>query len=54
MIKKLLESIILSAVQDDDGDIRYDGFNVNTGVANIQFAGSCDGCPSSSVSLRMV
>lgn len=52
MIKELLESRIRPAVQEDGGDIRYVGFNVDTGIVNVQLAGSCVGCPSSSVTLK--
>jgi len=52
MIKELLESRIRPAVQEDGGDIRYVGFNVDTGIVTVQLAGSCVGCPSSSVTLK--
>jgi Fe-S cluster biogenesis protein NfuA len=52
MIKELLESRIRPAVQEDGGDIRYVGFNVETGIVMVQLAGSCVGCPSSSVTLK--
>lgn len=52
MIKELLESRIRPAVQEDGGDIRYVEFNVDTGIVMVQLAGSCVGCPSSSVTLK--
>jgi Fe-S cluster biogenesis protein NfuA len=52
MIKELLESRIRPAVQEDGGDIRYVGFNEDTGIVLVQLAGSCVGCPSSSVTLK--
>jgi len=52
MIKELLESRIRPSVQEDGGDIFYKGFDVDTGVVSVQLAGSCVGCPSSSVTLR--
>jgi len=52
MIKELLETRIRPAVQEDGGDIRYSGFEVDTGVVTVQLAGSCVGCPSSSVTLK--
>mmetsp|Transcript_34356 Transcript_34356/g.50303 ORF Transcript_34356/g.50303 Transcript_34356/m.50303 type:complete len:297 (+) Transcript_34356:168-1058(+) len=52
MIKELLESRIRPAVQEDGGDIRYVGFAVETGIVSVQLAGSCVGCPSSSVTLK--
>lgn len=52
MIKELLESRIRPAVQEDGGDIRYVGFNVDSGLVLVSLAGSCVGCPSSSVTLK--
>jgi NFU1 iron-sulfur cluster scaffold homolog, mitochondrial len=40
------------AVQEDGGDIRYVGFAVETGIVTVKLAGSCVGCPSSSVTLK--
>lgn len=40
------------AVQEDGGDIFYKGFDPNTGTVNVQLAGSCVGCPSSTVTLK--
>ena len=52
MIKELLESRIRPAVQEDGGDIRYIGFAQESGIVTVQLAGSCVGCPSSSVTLK--
>jgi Fe-S cluster biogenesis protein NfuA len=52
MIKELLESRIRPAVQEDGGDIRYVGFDIETGLVTVKLAGSCVGCPSSSVTLK--
>lgn len=52
MIKELLETRIRPAVQEDGGDIRYVGFEEATGIVTVQLAGSCVGCPSSSVTLK--
>ncbi|KAH7468479.1 hypothetical protein PRIC1_010419 [Phytophthora ramorum] len=52
MIKELLEQRIRPSVQDDGGDIFYKGFDEKTGVVMVQLAGSCAGCPSSSVTLK--
>jgi len=52
MIKELLESRIRPAVQEDGGDIRYVGFAPDSGIVTVQLAGSCVGCPSSSVTLK--
>jgi len=52
MIKELLETRIRPAVQEDGGDIKYVGFEEETGIVTVQLAGSCVGCPSSSVTLK--
>jgi Fe-S cluster biogenesis protein NfuA len=39
-------------VQEDGGDIRYVGFEEDTGLVTVELAGSCVGCPSSSVTLK--
>ena len=52
MIKELLETRIRPAVQEDGGDIKYIDFDDITGVVTVQLAGSCVGCPSSSVTLK--
>ena len=40
------------SVQEDGGDIFYVGFDPQTGLVKVQLAGSCVGCPSSSITLR--
>jgi len=52
MIKELLETRIRPAVQEDGGDIRYIGYEEETGIVSVKLAGSCVGCPSSAVTLR--
>ena len=52
MIKELIESRIRPAVQEDGGDIRYVNFEEDTGLVTVELAGSCVGCPSSSVTLK--
>jgi Fe-S cluster biogenesis protein NfuA len=52
MIKELIEQRIRPAVQEDGGDIRYVNFDENDGLVTVQLAGSCVGCPSSSVTLK--
>lgn len=52
MIKELIEARIRPAVQEDGGDIRYVSFAEDTGIVTVQLAGSCVGCPSSSVTLK--
>lgn len=52
LVKEILEARIRPAVQEDGGDIRYVGFDEQTGVVQVKLAGSCVGCPSSSVTLK--
>jgi Fe-S cluster biogenesis protein NfuA len=52
MIKEILETRIRPAVQEDGGDIRYVGFDEVSGIVSVKLAGSCVGCPSSSVTLK--
>jgi Fe-S cluster biogenesis protein NfuA len=52
MIKELLSERIRPTVQDDGGDIFYKGFDPETGTVQLQLAGACSGCPSSSVTLK--
>eukprot|EP00164_Ancoracysta_twista_P003028 GFYU01004039.1.p1 GENE.GFYU01004039.1~~GFYU01004039.1.p1 ORF type:complete len:276 (+),score=77.57 GFYU01004039.1:93-920(+) len=49
-IKELLETRVRPYVQDDGGDIEYHGFV--DGIVRVQLKGSCDGCPSSSITLK--
>ena len=52
MVKELLETRIRPAVQEDGGDIFYVRFDEDTGIVWLRLAGSCSGCPSSSVTLK--
>jgi Fe-S cluster biogenesis protein NfuA len=52
MIKELLETRIRPAVQEDGGDIMFVGYEEDTGVVTIKMLGACDGCPSSSITLK--
>ena len=52
LIKEILEERIRPAVQEDGGDIRFVGFDEQTGLVQVRLAGSCVGCPSSSVTLK--
>ena len=52
MIKELLETRIRPAVQEDGGDIHYVTYEEDSGVVYVKLAGSCVGCPSSSVTLK--
>mmetsp|Transcript_19026 Transcript_19026/g.31534 ORF Transcript_19026/g.31534 Transcript_19026/m.31534 type:complete len:280 (-) Transcript_19026:6-845(-) len=52
LIKEILEARIRPAVQEDGGDIRFVGFDEQSGMVTVKLAGSCVGCPSSSVTLK--
>ena len=52
MIKELLDMRIRPSVQEDGGDIKFHGFNEESGVVTLEMQGSCSGCPSSSVTLK--
>mmetsp|Transcript_35995 Transcript_35995/g.41066 ORF Transcript_35995/g.41066 Transcript_35995/m.41066 type:complete len:106 (-) Transcript_35995:76-393(-) len=53
MIKQLLETKIRPAVQGDGGDIRFAGFDPQTGIVSVRLVGACVGCPSSTVTLKL-
>ncbi|XP_074647074.1 NFU1 iron-sulfur cluster scaffold homolog, mitochondrial-like [Tubulanus polymorphus] len=50
MIKELLDSRIRPTVQEDGGDIIYQGFE--DGIVKLKLQGSCTSCPSSTVTLK--
>jgi Fe-S cluster biogenesis protein NfuA len=52
MIKELMETRVRPSVQEDGGDIFFMGFDDIRGIVKVKLAGSCVGCPSSSVTLR--
>merc|ERR1712146_135741 len=52
MIKELLDMRIRPSVQEDGGDIAYQGFDEEAGIVFLQMQGSCSGCPSSAVTLK--
>lgn len=52
MIKELMETRVRPSVQEDGGDIFFMGFDEITGIVKVKLAGSCVGCPSSSITLR--
>ncbi len=49
-IKELLETRIRPAVAGDGGDIAYRGFK--GGIVYLAMQGACDGCPSSTATLK--
>ncbi|EDQ90513.1 uncharacterized protein MONBRDRAFT_24367 [Monosiga brevicollis MX1] len=50
MIKELLDSRIRPAVQEDGGDILFQGFV--DGIVQLRLSGACTGCPSSIFTLK--
>ena len=52
MVKELLDMRIRPSVQEDGGDIKFIGFNEESGVVTLEMQGSCSGCPSSAVTLK--
>ena len=52
MIKEIIQSRVRPFVQEDGGDIKFHGFNEETGVVTLEMQGSCSGCPSSSATLK--
>ena len=52
MIKELLDMRIRPSVQEDGGDIKFWGFDDESGVVRLEMQGSCSGCPSSGATLK--
>lgn len=50
-IKKLLDENIRPAVAMDGGDVVFDSFD--EGTVKLRLQGSCSGCPSSTMTLKM-
>lgn len=50
-IKELLDTRVRPAVAQDGGDITFQGFD--RGVVYLNMKGSCAGCPSSTITLKM-
>jgi len=50
-IKQLLDTRVRPAVAMDGGDIVFQGFD--EGVVTLQMRGACQGCPSSTATLKM-
>ena len=52
MIKKILETNIRPFVNEDGGDIEFQGFDEEEGIVRLAMKGACAGCPSSSITLK--
>ena len=50
-IKELLDTRVRPAVAQDGGDIEFKGFE--KGIVSLALHGSCQGCPSSTMTLKM-
>lgn len=50
MIKELLDTRIRPTVQEDGGDVLYQGFE--DGIVKLKLQGSCTSCPSSIITLK--
>jgi Fe-S cluster biogenesis protein NfuA len=51
-IKELIKSEIKPMVQRDGGDVRFLGFNADSGVVSLEMMGACKTCPSSRNTLK--
>ncbi len=52
-IKNFLDSEIRPFVAMDGGDVNFYSFNEDNGLLEINMTGACDGCPSSTATLKM-
>eukprot|EP01015_Nassula_variabilis_P020064 TRINITY_DN3448_c0_g1_i9.p1 TRINITY_DN3448_c0_g1~~TRINITY_DN3448_c0_g1_i9.p1 ORF type:complete len:194 (+),score=45.04 TRINITY_DN3448_c0_g1_i9:65-646(+) len=52
LIKEIIDTRVRPVVQEDGGDITYEGFNEETGIVMLSMRGSCAGCPSSGITLK--
>ena len=52
MIRELLDTRIRPSVQEDGGDVEFMGFT-KEGIVKLMLKGSCRGCSSSSVTLKV-
>ncbi|CAG9319552.1 unnamed protein product [Blepharisma stoltei] len=52
VIKEIIEGRVRPYVKEDGGDIRYMGFNKETGILRLKMLGSCADCPSQDDTLK--
>ncbi len=52
-IKQILDEYVRPAVETDGGFIGFHSFEENTGIVKVLLQGSCSGCPSSTITLKM-
>lgn len=54
MIKELLDTRVRPAIQEDGGDLEFRGFGEDSdGLVRVKLKGSCRGCDSSTVTLKV-
>ena len=51
-LKELIDEI-RPYLQGDGGDCELIGFDENDGTVQLRFVGACEGCPSSTATLKM-
>lgn len=51
LLDRLLDDMVRPGLQSDGGDIEV--LDVVAGVVRVRLVGSCDGCPSSALTLQM-
>ncbi len=51
-IKELLDTRVRPAVAQDGGDIIFSRFDETSGIVYLQMRGACEGCPSSTMTLK--
>lgn len=52
MIEELIQTRIRPAIMDDGGDIKYRGWDPNTGIVYLKLQGACKSCSSSEDTLK--
>ena len=52
LVKELLNTRIRPRVMQDGGDILFDSWMPETGEVVVRMIGACEGCPSSSITLK--
>ena len=53
-VLELIEERVVPHVQMDGGDIKYEGFDPESGVVTISLLGACVDCPSATITMRFM
>ena len=53
LLKEIIDLRIRPFVRDDGGDVRLVSFDESTGEVLLEMRGSCSGCPSSAITLKI-